>query len=356
MSQPEKITSSASTAAPVIGETTPSGAVPLIKPTAKVTFGDERVVIQYLQQEITLEGPSAALFSRVMGHLDGQTALETIAARLGERPDRLRRLVAELAPTGVIAFAGSEARSADGVPGVDFYRLHRAYATVWLQPVWDHPLWERISSGRASRDQVLGFAFEKYHYIEGAYEHMAIAAANATPEMMPHLARHFIEEYMHGDIYRKGLRSLFCDDVVVRSQPLPSTRALVNFLAETAQRSSFSYYAGNELLQMTENTGDEGAAGAVDQFYDAMRAHYPYTDKLIDAFIAHTHADQKLGHESVFAEMCGSVPPLDRRQVADALETVRAMAEHLVLFLDGIDRCYGTLTAAPRLPCDLGSE
>ena len=60
---------------------------------------------------------------------------------------------------------------------------------------------------------MIGFAFEKYHYIEGAYEHMAIAAANATPEMMPHLARHFIEEYTHGDIYRKGLRSLFPDDV-----------------------------------------------------------------------------------------------------------------------------------------------
>ena len=59
-----------------------------------------------------------------------------------------------------------------------------------------------------------------------------IAAANATPEMMPHLARHFIEEYNHGDIYRKGLRSLFPDDVVLRAQPLPSTRALVNFLSE----------------------------------------------------------------------------------------------------------------------------
>ena len=57
---------------------------------------------------------------------------------------------------------------------------------------------------------------------------MAIAAANATPEMMPHLARHFIEEYVHGDIYRSGLRSLFRDEVILASQPLPSTRALVN--------------------------------------------------------------------------------------------------------------------------------
>jgi hypothetical protein len=203
---------------------------------------------------------------------------------------------------------------------------------------------------------VIGFAFEKYHYIEGAYEHMAIAASNATPEMMPHLARHFIEEYRHGDIYRKGLRSLFPDGTVLRAQPLPSTRALVNFLSETAARNSFAYYSGNELLQMTENTGDEKDGSAVDDFYAAMRKHYPWSDPLIDSFIEHTHADQKLEHQDVFLQMCESVPPLTRRDVADAMNTVKQMAEHLMLFMDGIERFYARFPTVPRLPCDLLSE
>src|SRR5207253_2972730 len=158
------------------------------------------------------------------------------------------RLAAELRRAGVLTSV--DAGEGDGgglLSGEEFYQLHRKYTAAWLREVYAHPLWERIVSGRASRAQVIGFAFEKYHYIEGAYEHMAVAAANATPEMMPHLARHFIEEYQHGDIYRKGLRSLFPDDTVLRSQPLPSTRALVNFLSESAARNSFGYYAGNEL-------------------------------------------------------------------------------------------------------------
>lgn len=332
--------------------------IPLLKSTAKVSaLTDDRIVIEYLQQEITLEGSAAHLFGKMLPHLDGKTPIEGLAIRLDEKPERLHVLFDELRTTGalsLVALTPPEERHLTS--GDEFYRLHRAYATAWLQPVWDHPIWERITSGRASRDQVLGFAFEKYHYIEGAYEHMAIAAANATPEMMPHLARHFIEEYSHGDIYRKGLRSLFADDVVLRSQPLPSTRALINFLSETAARSSFAYYAGNEVLQMTENTGEPAAAGAVNAFYEAMRTHYPYTDKLIDSFIQHTNADQKLGHENVFAEMCASIPPLNRREVNDALNVVRSMTEHLTLFLDGIDLCYGTLTSAPRLPSELGSE
>ncbi len=131
---------------------------------------------------------------------------------------------------------------------------------------------------------------------------------------MPHLARHFIEEYLHGDIYRKGLQSLFPDELVLHAQPLPSTRALVNFLSETAARSSFAYYAGNEVLQLTENTSDGAVSGSIDDFYAAMRRHYPWSDRLVASFIAHTHADQKLGHENVFKEMCDSIPPLSRRR------------------------------------------
>ena len=74
---------------------------------------------------------------------------------------------------------------------------------------------------------------------------------------------------------------------------------------------------------MTENTGDDGRR-QLDRRRSTTRCskHYPYTDKLIDSFIAHTHADQKLGHENVFLEMCESVPPLTRREVKDALNVV----------------------------------
>ena len=50
-------------------------------------------------------------------------------------------------------------------------------------------------------------------------------------------------------------------------------------------------------------------------FYAAMKKHYPWTERLIASFIAHTHADQKLGHEDAFLLMCQSVPPLTRREV-----------------------------------------
>ena len=329
--------------------------LPLLRRSATVAQHDGQVVIRHLRQEITLEGAAAELFTRMESHLDGRTAIEAIAGKLADKPARLRALLEQLDEAGVLAFLSARDDVAL-MSGMEFYQLHREHCQQWLEPVYNHPLWEKIVSGQASRAQVLGFAFEKYHYIEAAFEHMGIAAANATPEMMPHLARHFIEEYTHGDIYRKGLRSLFPDDVILRSQPLPSTRALVNYLNESAQRSSFAYYSGNELLQMTENTGEEGAGRAVDDFYAAMRKHYPYTDKLIDSFIAHTRADQNLGHTDAFLLMCKSVPPLTRREVNDALNVAKNMAEHLLLFMDGIDTFYAKFATVPRPPCDPLSE
>jgi pyrroloquinoline quinone (PQQ) biosynthesis protein C len=329
---------------------------PLLRRTAAVERRDGQVVIRHLRDEVTLEGAAARLFTKMQPDLEGKMTIEAIAGKLPEKPGQVRILLEQLEGTGVLAFLSAKDDGAL-MSGTDFYRLHREHCNFWLEEVYRHPLWEKISSGRASRAQVLGFAFEKYHYIEAAFEHMGIAAANASPEMMPHLARHFIEEFTHGDIYRKGLRSLFPDEVILRSQPLPSTRALVNFLNESAQRSSFSYYSGNELLQLTENTdGDDGAGAAVSEFYDGMRKHYPYTGKVIDAFIAHTNADRFLGHANAFLLMCESVPALTRREVNDALNVARSMSEHLLLFMDGIDAFYANFATVPRMPCDLLSE
>jgi len=335
--------------------TTSSMDLPFLKRSAKVSRENGSVVIRHLLDEVTLDGPGAQLFAKIEPRLDGTATIDSIAERSSEKAGRVRALLEPLSRVGVISFLSAKD---DGglMSGVDFHALHRERALYWLDPVYRHPFWERVVSGKATRAQVLGFAFEKYHYIEAAFEHMGIAAANASPEMMPHLARHFIEEYNHGDIYRRGLRSLFPDDVVLRSQPLPSTRALVNFLAESAQRSSFAYYAGNEVLQMTENTQDPTAGGAVDAFYASMRRHYPYTDKVIDSFVAHTKADQALSHDDAFLQMCKSVPPLSRREVNEALNVAKNMAEHLLLFMDGIDTFYENFPTVPRLPCDLSSE
>src|SRR5262245_54082697 len=171
----------------------PNAVLPAFRRSAKVSRQDGRLSIVYLDEEITLEGAGARLLDRLIPYLDGKSRIDQIAARVEEPAARVRGLLEQLRKAGVVSFMGEGGT----MTGVEFYELHHRLARHWLRPVYEHPLWDKMTNGTASRAQVIGFAFEKYHYIEGAYEHMGIGAANATREMMPHLARHYIEEYTH---------------------------------------------------------------------------------------------------------------------------------------------------------------
>jgi hypothetical protein len=325
-----------------------------LKRDASIAVADCEAVVSHLGYEYRLDHAGSRVLRKMQPWLTGGCDSTEIAERIGEPVAVVEQLALRLHGKGVLALRRPD-EQAPLMSGTDFYAYHRKYAEHWLQPIYAHPFWMKVVEGRATRSQVIGFAFEKYHYIEGAHEHMGIAAANARPEMMKHLARHFIEEYRHGDIYRRGLQSLFADQAVLEAPALPTTRALVNFLSEAAATDSFGYYAANEFLQMTENAdgGDEDTA--VGDFYDAMRRHYPYTDKLIESFIIHTKLDQNLGHDEVFAQMCADVPPLTSREVQSVMNLTRSVAERLLAFMDGIDRFYAAFPQMPRRVYGLGA-
>jgi pyrroloquinoline quinone (PQQ) biosynthesis protein C len=314
----------------------------------------EVVIIRRFSKEYAFRGSAAALLRRMRRFIDDASTVDAIIAKSEVEREPAGELLGALWRFNLVGLADGRGHAQLLVDPKVFYAQHKDYCQTWLEPVYRHPFWEKVTSGRASREQIIGFAFEKYHYIEGAHEHMALAAANATPELMPHLARHFIEEYTHGDIYRRGLRSLFSNEAILGSQALPSTRALVNFLNESAMRSSFSYYAGNELLQATENTDSDDEQRAISTFYAKLLEHYPWAKALVKSFEEHTRLDQSLGHESAFLQMCEAMPPLTPREVEDALATTKRMAEHLELFMDGIDGYYGRRNIRiPRMPSDL---
>jgi hypothetical protein len=320
---------------------------PTLRRGCKIGLGPTGATIRYLNTEVNLSGAASELFERVQPLLDGRSTVEQIAASASTNAQDVTALLDAFQSAGLLA-ARPSAEGGPRMSGAEFHALHHRYTGVWLADVYQHPFWDRVMQGRASRAQVLGFAFEKYHYIEGAHEHMAHAAANASFELMPHLARHFVEEYTHGDIYRAGLRHLFSDQVILQSVALPSTRSLLNFLNELACRDSFSYYAANEVLQMTENSGGEDTVGAVNAFYEGMRKHYPYTEPLIRSFEAHTRLDQGLGHEDVFKEMCEAIPSLSDEQVRRAMRAAKSAVEHLMLFMDGVDVFYARFPTIPR--------
>jgi len=83
--------------------------IPLLKRNARISQLDDRVVIEYLQDEITLEGRAAELFGKMLPNLDGKTGLDNIAARVGEQPNHVRLLATQLTRAGVLTLLGGAA-------------------------------------------------------------------------------------------------------------------------------------------------------------------------------------------------------------------------------------------------------
>ena len=63
---------------------------PLLKRTARVVRHEsDQVAIEYLGQEVRLEGVAAKLFDKMLPYLDGRTGIGNIAERIAESPSRL---------------------------------------------------------------------------------------------------------------------------------------------------------------------------------------------------------------------------------------------------------------------------
>jgi len=144
--------------------TTNSSDLPLLRRGVAVSMQNNGVALRHLRDEVLLEGPAAQLFGRMQAKLDGKTPVRAIAEKLSEKPARLQALAEELEKAGVLSFLSSK----DGerlITGEEFYKIHHEYCDSWLSDVYQHPLWEKMITGKATRAQVIGFAFEKYHYI-----------------------------------------------------------------------------------------------------------------------------------------------------------------------------------------------
>jgi len=302
----------------------------MLKSTVEISVKDKGVMLSYGNTAIEIDG------------IDSKKELDNYI----ERNIHLNKVLSE---NGMIKPSSDSEKllEKNGIDAMEFYQKHKEYGLSLLRKIYEHPIWDALIDPNCPKSLILGFTLEKYHYIEGAHEHMAFAAANADSTMMPHLATHFIEEYTHGDIYKHGLKGFYSAEQVETSISLPTTRALVNGLSEFAMDDSFCYYAANELLQLTENV-DSKDEGEVGEFYQLLLDNHPWTAEIVKSYRAHTTLDQNLGHEGAFMEMCKSVGTISYDKANKAIHNTKKIAEYLYTFLDGIYEYYGDCATALR--------
>ena len=164
--------------------------------------------------------------SRVMLSLDGGRTLNEVATRIGMPASVVSAICGALSEASLIHKAEVGDRP---VPHEEFAELSRRVFAAWKKRLFSHPLWQGLVAGTAPPGQFAGWLMENYQFIEGVNDRLGSATAYCRSRAgRRHFARHFREEYDHGEFFIQGLLALdFSRDAIYASRPLASTSAIL---------------------------------------------------------------------------------------------------------------------------------
>jgi hypothetical protein len=288
------------------------------------------------EDDYEIQGLGVRVLRTVFPRLTGDATIAAIASDTGIAATALVGLLEPFVDDGVLLAvdAGAAAKSVS-----EFLEAFTKECHFGNQVIVDQPFWELLFSGDAPIKLVHGWGIEFFHFVEAANEYMAAGVAHCREngDVRERLAQHYVEEASHGEIFLQGLVECGFDRAQVQgASPLASTRALINFLVETAIESTLTYSAALALMQ----TADASKAAADALLYELIR-RYQSAEPLFRAFHRHTLTDLALGHQRMtILPLCVRREGLGQIDRNRAIAVVRGLTEHFVAFFDGIHRYY----------------
>lgn len=305
---------------------------PFVAPRARCMATEDAVVIETTELEMAFADELGALLVRAWPAFDGSRRVVEVADAVGVSARQLLAILEPLCEEQLVL----DASRLDEAPSELFVDAYMDECEFWVKEIFAQPFWGTVLSGSASASVVLGWGIEFYHYVCAANEHMATSVAYCRDASVIRgwLADHYVEEADHGEILLEGLARTLDRARVSSAPPLPSTRALVNYLSELAISNTIAYAATFGVMQQGRAPKTREA---IDRFYAELTMLYPFAAGLFDGLRRHALIDVELEHEKlVFEQICGyrrQLPEETRRSVARA---VRDVSEHFILFFEGI--------------------
>lgn len=324
---------------------------PLLRSDAICTVTGDELIVATPHMDYDFRGTSAAALAAIVDQLDASVTVGALAARAGVTAEEVAAILQVLAEEGDVV----DLQEAFESPTPDrFLDIYTQVCRSWAPEIEATPLFAELMAGTAQPATVLGWGIETYHYVESANEHMSAAVAYCRSDTVVRrwLARHYVEEHAHGQIFLDGLAACgLSPEQVRRAPPLASTRALINFLVELATNDGLAYAASYGAMR----GGSSITADKATRFCDRLAGHYGFARGLIEAIRAHSTEDVTGKHDELvlarWLRRRGHVSPDDALRIFRA---ARGTIDRFVLYFEGIHDYYGARGAAvPRRRCDV---
>ena len=324
---------------------------PILSPAAQLEDDGSDLRISNARYKLRFEGGSATLLRAILPLLNGVHNITSLAHAVDGKESEIVSHLSVLAEDGLVIDASGALRADEPE---HFLREFLSESKFWNQAVFSQPFLRKLFTGKARKPEVLGWGVEFYHFVEGANEYMAagVAYCNDDLAVLTEIVRHYVEEAQHSEIFLEGLVGCGLNrGRILASQPLASTRAIINCFTEIAHRGPLAYAS---LFGLMQPMGEARSEAAVRSQYDALRGWYEFATPLFDAFEEHDLIDASLGHsDTTIAKLVRYKRGLTESDRCAAVSALRASAEHFIFFFEGIGRYYGQFSImVPRRPAN----
>ena len=209
----------------------------------------------------------------------------------------------------------------------------RLEAAVMERHCANHPLTEKWAAGQISKNAMMGWGIEQYHWISNIYKGELYKAANTPLEAQHLLLSNYLDEVdperPHLDIILRFAAANGADiEKVKKGRGLPTTEAWVAWFNRVCKEESFIASVA------ATNIGTESQSPLLyGKVLPALRQTYRFKDEDIEHFWLHEEADTEHGGRGfgILDRYC-TTPELQEMAVHYARES----AKMRWFFFDGI--------------------
>ncbi|MFQ5932324.1 MAG: TenA family transcriptional regulator [Nitrospiraceae bacterium] len=209
----------------------------------------------------------------------------------------------------------------------------RLEAAVMERHCANHPLTEKWAAGQVSRNAMMGWGIEQYHWISNIYKGELYKAANTPLDVQYLLLKNYLDEVdperPHLDIILRFAGANGADiEEVKRGRGLPTTEAWVTWFNRVCKDESFI------AAVAATNIGTESQSPLLyGKVLPALRKIYRFKEEDIEHFWLHEDADTEHGGRGfgILDRYC-TTPELQEM----AIHYARESAKMRWFFFDGI--------------------
>lgn len=298
------------------------------------TIGENSVTLQLQACEVMLKGRAARCYLAVDAWLHRATDWSTLAEKF-EIGSSLPEIIDKLVSNGILIDNSKAPNCMSG--GHFFQEYFSKILPQWLDEAFSHSFWEKMMNGSGSKQLLIGWFFELYHFTKNANRHMPLAVSTCrVKSAKTKLAKHYEEEWNHYHFFSKSLGILgYSKSDVALSRPLPMTMEMGNFMRQAAREHTLCYAICSAVLEGTTVNREE-----YNPFYKKCAELYDIPEQAIQPIYDHLDLDIKYGHSDLFQELCHCYEMIDEALMNRIMFYGHQMVERIWMWTHSIQKYY----------------